>query len=742
MTREERSGGEPPLWAHSRNEHNERDPLEGHLRRTGALARAHAEPFGAGEVAEFLGLAHDVGKGSCAWQAGLLRAEQRNTRVGIDHKTAGTLLACQYAAAFALVVYGHHGGIPSWDELQHRLRGLSSAELAELRGVIDRVARIVPEIRPATQPALPGWYAQARQLDKLVADLLLRMTASAVFDADVLDTERHRLGVEAARSTPRPSWEELVRRFETERLAYLAARPPGRLDAQRRVLYEQAVAAAALPPGMFRLAAPTGLGKTIATGGFAVHHARHHKLRQVIVAVPFISITQQNAQVYRKLLDQEGSAPVVLEHHSGLTVRAGGPEVDGWQRLAAENWDAPFVVTTTVQLFHSLFSNRPSAMRKLHRLARAVVVLDEVQALPDRLLLPILSALRGLTERFGTTVLLSSATQPEFWALSPFKGLACQDIVPEPKRLFAGARRVRYEWRLDPRPTLAAIAKEAAAEARVLVVVNTTADAVLVHQQLAAARDAVLGPVWHLSTRMAAAHRRWVLARVQARLAAGAPVAVVSTSLIEAGVDLDFPVVFRAFAPADSLQQAAGRANREGRLPGAGRVVVFDPADGGQPRDQAHLAALTSTRQHFGPGRADPDDLDALTAYYQERYGLQGVEDRGDGAAIQAARARLDFPEVARRFDLFGEETVQVAIPGGSGWARSVLGRLRSGVPVSRQEFRRLQRRMATLTAGLAYQAERAGLVAYIAGGLFEWLGDYDRHCGIVLNDARRDHVW
>ena len=179
---------------------------------------------------------------------------------------------------------------------------------------------------------------------------------------------------------------------------------------------------------MYRLAAPTGSGKTITAGGFAIRHARAHGLRRVIVTVPFISITEQNAAQYQRLLDEPGS-PVVLEHHSGTDLDGSEAAASWWRKLAAENWDAPFIVTTTVQLFQSLFDHRPAAMRKLHRLANSVIVLDEVQALPDRLLIPILSALRLLTERFGCTVLLASATQPSYWSLAPFAGLRVHDVL-------------------------------------------------------------------------------------------------------------------------------------------------------------------------------------------------------------------------------------------------------------------------------------------------------------------------
>lgn len=741
------------LWAHSRNARGLRHRLEDHARGTAALAAEFGAPFGAGELAGYLGLVHDVGKAACRWQQRLLAVEQQpGRRVGPDHKTAGAWLASQQAAAFALVVLGHHGGMPAAGALKSTLT-LGDAQRAEVEEAISRARSVLPEVDPAGPIPWPAWYAQARRADPCAGDLLLRMVASAVFDADFLDTQRHFDGDPPAR--PHSALPELAARLEAARARYLGARRPTPVDGVREELARCALEAAGGPVGVYRLAAPTGAGKTIAAARFALHHGRLRRLRRVVVAVPYISITQQTAKVYRELLEVPDADPVVLEHHSGLDLDVHVPALRRWQRLATDNWDAPFVVTTTVQLFHSLFSNRPSAMRKLHRLAGAVLVLDEVQALPDRLLLPILAVLRCLADWFGTTVLLASATQPEFWSLSPFQGLACRDVVPEPQRLYQALRRVRYEWRTqrtapasgtaDSQPTLAAIAGEAAAAPQVLVVVNTTADAAAVHQRMQALRPPGLGPVLHLSTRMTAQHRSDVLAQITRCLDAGAPVAVASTQVVEAGVDLDFPVVYRALAPADSLQQAAGRANRNGLRP-QGRVVIFEPADGGQPRDQAYKTALTSTRLHFGPGKADPDDPDALAAYYRERYALQALDTNSDGARVQQARQELDFPEAAARFAFFAEPVWPVLVPypdeRGAATVRPILQRLRDGEPVSREQWRALQPHLAALPAGSARRALADGRATPVVGELIEWHGHYDPYRGIVLSDPPEATVW
>ncbi len=491
-------------------------------------------------------------------------------------------------------------------------------------------------------------------------------------------------------------------------------------------MYEEVVAAASQERGIFPFPAPTGAGKTIAAGGFAVHHAARHGMRRVIIAVPFTSITEQNATVYRTLFGDAN----VLEHHSSVDLDR-LPANRRWQRLAAENWDAPVVVTTTVQLFQSLFDRRPEAMRKVHRLAGSVIVLDEVQSLPDKMLLPILSALRHLTEYFGASVVLASATQPAFFDLDIFRDLEPREVITQPQPLYDRLRRVRYTWRCSPKPTLKQIADEAAQEPQVLLIVNTTGDAGKLHGALAKVWKHN-GPVLHLSTRMAAAHRRDILDKVRELLNADLPVAVVSTQLIEAGVDLDFPVVYRAMAPAEALQQAAGRSNRNGRL-AEGRVIVFEPADGNVWGTQmVYGAALETSRAHIGPHGKDPDDLDALRTYYKARYTVTNLEGSGVGKRIQDRRAVLDFPVVAKEFKMIDELTVPVLVPYGNDVERNSLrNRLRRADHIEPWVLRRIQPYLAALPTRLAQQAVKDGKATELLGDLYEWHGTYHPNRGI-----------
>ncbi|MGA5822583.1 CRISPR-associated helicase Cas3' [Kitasatospora sp. NPDC094028] len=514
--------------------------------------------------------------------------------------------------------------------------------------------------------------------------------------------------------------------FEERRRQALSARPPSPVDAIRSRIYEQTLASAANEPGMYVLHVPTGGGKTLASAGFALHNAATHGLRRVVVAVPYVSITQQNAQIYRELLDPDDTSlpPTVLEHHSSVNL---DDENARRQRTAAENWDAPFVVTTTVQLFESLFSHKPAAMRKLHRLAKSVIVLDEVQALPDHLLVPILSGLRGLVERFGVTVVLVSATQPDFWSLAQLHGLPRRRIIDDPAGLFTELRRVTYDWRSGPHVTWESMAEEIACHSghQTLTVVNTTKDAAHLHRLL---ENQAPGPVLHLSIRMTADHRRTTIEQIRGMLDAGADVHVVSTQLIEAGVDLDFPRVFRAWAPAESLQQAAGRCNRDGRLP-EGTVVVFQIHDAGQPRDTMYEAALKATAAHVGPDLAQPDDLDALRRYYQLRYSLHGSSPAAMGGGIDNLRAQMEFPAVDDAFRMIDDElnrpVVVIRHEADRDAVEADIAALRSPYPCGPEPLRRLQPHTAALPRHEAKAALDAGLAEPVIGDLLLWQGAY-----------------
>jgi len=552
------------MYAHSANDKGERHLLYEHLQQVSEQTATYAECLGVPELGRCLGMWHDVGKIHPDFQRYLLQAEAGVHRRGPDHKMAGALLALQAKLDLAcFVLQAHHGGLQSVALLKAWMADSQRVEAAE-KAVALAQARW-PTLADR-MPRLPEW-ANENPYD---LELLVRLLLSALVDADYADTTAHFHDL--------PSWPEtasliaLWERFRENQQQLTAHSDDTPVNRIRDEIYRHCLTAAEAPPGLFRMTVPTGGGKTRSTMGFALRHALQHDLQRVIVAVPYITITEQTTKTYRNIFGPD----VVLEHHSAVDVK----EEDVWMRAAAENWDAPIIVTTTVQLFESLFSRRPQKVRKLHRLARSVIILDEAQALPAPLLEPALDALRTLTSRFGATVVLSTATQPAFDVVGPFQRLEAQEIVLHPERYFRALERVNYEWRIKEGRTWTEVAQEMAEHPQVLTIVNTKADAVALLEELAPLVDT---PPRHLSTRLCGLHRRNVLAQVLEELESNAPCRLVTTQVVEAGVDIDFPTVMRAMAPLDSIIQAAGRCNREGHLE-RGSVIVFEPAEGHLPR--------------------------------------------------------------------------------------------------------------------------------------------------------------
>ena len=413
--------------------------------------------------------------------------------------------------------------------------------------------------------------------------------------------------------------------------------------------------AAESKPGLFSLTAPTGAGKTLASMLFAIRHAALHReehgLRRVIVVLPYTSIIEQNAQVYRDVFGEQA----VLEHHSNLDpekeAERKGQEITGTHALASENWDAPLIVTTTVQFFESLFANRTSRCRKLHNIAGSVIILDEVQSLPPEFLLTILDALKELTAHYGCTVVLSTATPPALVARPAFPaGLPdVIEIIPDRAQLSRGLRRVNFHWPKSQAPeNWDALANRIAAHPRALAVVHLRNDARVLAEKLSFLCPDE--PVYHLSAAMCAQHRGDILSKVHAVLSSQHPCRLVSTQLIEAGVDIDFPVLFRAMAGLDSIVQAAGRCNREGG-PTRGEVHVFQPPLNRSPgvlrRGLETMRVLLAAN---GPN-LDLSDPAICEEYFRAFYHLT-VRDRH---GIQADRAGLNFATVASRFRLIDD---------------------------------------------------------------------------------------
>lgn len=713
--------------AHSANALGQRHDLVDHLQRVAELAACFAAKFGARDLAYWAGLWHDIGKVHPNFQKYLhdCEANPGQHRRGPDHKRAGALIAAQRHELLAFLIAGHHGGLPERASLKTWLNDKVKVKLAQEANNLIRGH--LTEVEPPT--ALPFPVHLKSELD---AEFFIRMLFSTLVDADFLDTERHFSAEQADKRGGAPALAELWDRFVNNQ-QQLTEKEMDRVNRIRHEVYEACTQAAVQPPGFFRLTVPTGGGKTRSGMAFALKHALAHGLDRVIVAIPYTSIIEQTADVYRGIFG-EG----VLEHHSAIAPQeeASDPVSLGevWSRLAAENWDAPVVVTTTVQLFESLFHRKTTACRKLHNIARSILILDEVQTLPVGLLEPILDGMRQLVAHYGASVVLCTATQPALDDSPYLKGLPnVRDIGPTPARFFAElGGRVRYEL---PPPgetwTWARVAEEMDHVPQALAVVNTKGDALALF-------DALQDPeALHLSTLLCGAHRREALNDVKRRLAQGLPCRLVSTQVVEAGVDLDFPLVLRATGPLDRIVQAAGRCNREGKL-SAGRVIVFEPTEGKLPPG-VYKSATATSRTLLARPSFDFNNPEIYREYFLSLY--QVVET--DAKGIQPLRKNLNYPEVAERFRMIDDDTAPVVVRyrGRDGTADEV-DRLLSYVQhqdgkLPRWLLRQLQPYLVNVRTRLIDGYQRDGLLHELAPGLWEWLGRYDMVRGLTV--ANRD---
>ena len=567
------------------------------------------------------------------------------------------------------------------------------------------------------------------------------MLLSCLADADRLDAEAW---MSEWHPSLRTTVEELTPATRLDRtLEHIArlrsGRPSSDVGRARDEVLQAALVVAPESPGFFSLTVPTGGGKTLASLAFALAHAQSHGMRRVIFVVPFLTVIEQNAAVIRAAVGEQEYGSVVLEHHSNVVDGMGMP-AEGQtarevrQRLLAENWDSPIIMTTAVQFFESLFADHPTQVRKVHNIANSVVVFDEAQTFPPRLLRPLVGMLRQLVDEYRCTAVFCTATQPALTndirgsdgpeALLPLGSV--REIAPDPAAFFGRLKRVQVDWPGDQPTPLSSVGASMAGVKQALAVMNTKKQArelfthLLVHDSHAI----------HLSTRMCAAHRREVVAEIRRRLDAQEPCLVASTQLVEAGVDLDFPAVWRAFGPLDSIAQAAGRCNREGSLPEPGRVTVFRPEDDRMPGGVYRRATgVTEVMLAVGGGSIDIHTPASFTDYFVGLYNSSDL----DGRRVVDARRALDFPTVAQRFKLIDDITTGVLVPygQGAGW----ITRLLAGEQFGRAHFRHMQPFMVSLYEGELKKGLASGEVT-IEGdaGIHVFRGDYNDTLGLILS--------
>jgi CRISPR-associated endonuclease/helicase Cas3 len=584
-------------------------------------------------------------------------------------------------------VQAHHGKLKTVSLLEDAVTNVGGALLHDAQR--DGLPRDLLEV---TVPQLP-----LGAKDRLYLALATRFVFSALVDADSLNTEEWDKGKRREGSSNSIAELAAVTEaacIETSQRAIEQADGP--LNRMRAEVLKECLASAHLPLGSFTLTVPTGGGKTLSGLAFALRHAAENGLERVIFVAPYTSILEQTVRVFRNVLGEAN----VIEHHSNIDPDG---ETDR-NRQACENWDAPVIVTTSVQFFETLYASDKKRCRKLHRTGRSVVFLDEVQTFPEQLLRPIHSALDLLTEQFGASVVHSTATQPRLTIREKKDGVpthATREIVPGYARHFPViANRFRMEVLGDVKTpvSLDQLAMAVGQHERVLAIVHRRKEA----EELAR----LLGSeCFHLSARMCAEHRAVVLQEVRERLRRSEPCQLVATQLVEAGVDLDFPVVFRALAGLETLAQAAGRCNREMLLPAPGRFIVFRAPS--HPPAASLRRGLEETLDFFRqglPNLADPDLFSKYTKLLLSSLGQDGT----DALEVLAYERDLNFPEVAVRFRMIEDSGVPVVADYGNAWER-VLDLRRNGP--SRLAFRRLQRYTVSLQPQELARLRRLGVL-------------------------------
>ena len=650
-------------YAHSTQTTDRSDwqSLRDHLIGVGKLAAHNSSAFGGDRIAEIGGLLHDLGKYTREFQ---LRLQGKFPRM--DHATWGARIALQrygpiFGQLLAYCIAGHHAGLAngqgghSRTSLQDRLSRMPYELVPEWEQEL--------ELPKASELTLPAGFEVRKERGAFQLTFLARMLFSCLVDADFIDTDDFYRRIEGR--PPRvavqaPKLEQLRARLDVSLTAFREDSDVNRLRARVLTFVRNG---AAQPPGLFSLTVPTGGGKTLTSLAFALDHAIARGLRRVIYVIPFTSIVEQNAQAFRKALGDLGDA-AVLEHHSAFfDDPETAPESKEKRRMVMENWDAPIVVTTAVQFLESLFADRPSRCRKLHNIAGSVVILDEAQTLPLKLLRPCVALLDELTLNYRASVVLCTATQPALKMDEGFGGglQGVRELAPDPPELYRQLRRVsvRHIGTIDD----GVLASHLRERDQVLCIVNNRRHARALFESIADEIGA-----YHLTTLMCAKHRSEVLAVIKQRLKANLPCRLVSTSLIEAGVDIDLPTVLRAEAGLDSIAQAAGRCNREGLRPQhTSEVLVFatdNPNWAPPPELKQFAQVFRSVQRQHGE---DLLSLEAVRAYFRELYWQRGPLELDAhnlmGLLKSSRHDSLPFETLAEKFKVIETAMRPVIVP-------------------------------------------------------------------------------
>lgn len=686
-----------------------------HLEGTAKLSGEFAKKFGKEEWGYCCGYLHDIGKYSVEFQHKI----RENGNEQIDHSTAGAKVCVEKGGLYPIMSYciaGHHAGLPNYGSSQDG--GFESTLMGRMKKTLKDYSAYQDEIEIPKVTTVPIAYGETKNPDFSLS-VFIRMLYSCLVDADFLDTEAFMKKGEIKRDTGE-SIEILLQKLEKYVSKWLLNKEINTVNGRRTEILRNCLEAGKREKGLFRLTVPTGGGKTVASLAFALRHAVHNNMDRIIYVIPYTSIIEQNAQIFRSILGDEN----VLESH--CNVDYGDSEEWNPMKLAAENWDKPVVVTTNVQFFESLFGNKSSKCRKLHNIANSVVIFDEVQMLPADYLKPCIAMIEELVSSFGVSAVLCTATQP---ALQPFfqSGISAYELCPRMEEQFAFFKRTTFQ-------NLNKISEEdliekLSGEYQALCIVNTKKKAQALYKALKGQG------VFHLSTSMYPKHRKRVLEEVRRCLNNGERCLVLSTSLVEAGVDLDFQSVYRQLAGIDSVIQAAGRCNREGkRSPEESNVYVFRFEE--QERILGQRKQIEAAKTLVSEGK-DISALETIEEYFKFLYHLKSSELDKKNIMAQFKGIKCNFPKVAEDFKMIENDTKTVFIPIEEE-AQDLLQQLKYQ-GFTKTSMRKAGQYSVTLYDDVIEKMEAAGMIELVAENIndFYELKDKERYTeefGLDLN--------
>lgn len=624
-----------------------------HLQNTATLAGDYASKFNARYFGYICGILHDIGKYSLSFQKKL-----HGENLAVDHSSAGAQLSQElYGKAMGTLlsycIAGHHSGLLDYGTPASK-EGTLYARLHKKLEDFGAYRNELGWISTVKLPNLPITIID-REYQGFTLSFFVRMLFSCLVDADFIDTESyfsHKLkprGNQATVLQLSKIFNKFVRNLSNDAT---------KINSKRREILRSCLAMAKNTPGLFTLTVPTGGGKTYSSLAFALNHAVVNNLERIIYIIPYTSIIEQNAKAFKDVLGEEN----ILEHHSNYQFDRDQSEnlqsVNEKLKLASENWDIPIIVTTNVQFFESLFSHHSSRCRKIHNMSKCVLIFDEAQMLPVPYLIPSLLGIAELIKNYGSTAVLCTATPPSVSELLP-SSVKPVEMMANPRQLYDDFKKVQVIKKgvIDDN----VLAGELNQMKQVLCIVNTRKHAREIFHKLNSKNN-----VFHLSTLMCPVHRQRTFQEIRKHLKEKRTCRVISTQLIEAGVDIDFPIVYRSIAGIDSIIQSAGRCNREGKLD-TGYVYVFEP-DSEYAKIRGYLERTASISKMVLRRYEDPISLEAVDYYFRMLYDIEGKEALDKKEILDCFEAKgkqleFDFQTAGERFKLIERNTFSIVVP-------------------------------------------------------------------------------